>query len=286
MSRLALLGGLLVLSVGLILGQARTNAVAPVPEKPEVKKDEPAPVAALRAPLKDLPEIPVDPQITLSSVLKSLSDRLRVEHKLDVDFHINEAAFKAEGAVESVKDLHPVASLPLGAVRKATLENYLRTVLDRVNVGSGVTYVLRKDGIEITTVNAARAQIWGGHKGPYLALVHTQFDKKPLDEALKELVDLTDHNIVLDVRVENGKQPVTARFLNTPLDTAVTLLADMAGLGIYMQDNVIYVTTRENALRWETRTKKNPAEDPDNPGPRIGTGVRGHLGPVAPPMGL
>lgn len=284
MSRLALLGGLLVLSVGLILGQTRTNAVAPAPEKPEVKI-EPASAGALRVALKNIAEVPADPQTSLAAVLTGLSNKLRADHKLDVDFHINEAAFKADG-IEDAREIRPVANAPLAAAGKATLENYLRKVLNRVQNGSGATYLLRKDGIEITTVQAARAQIWGGHKGPFLPLIHTQFDKKPLDEALKELVDLTDHNIVLDVRVENGKQPVTARFLNTPLDTAVTLLADMAGLSTYLQDNVIYVTTRENALRWETRNKKNPAEDPDNPGPRIGTGVRGHLGPVAPPMGL
>ncbi len=45
-----------------------------------------------------------------------------------------------------------------------------------------------------------------------------------------------------------------------PLDTAVRILADMADLQPVIMDNVIYVTTRENAVRLEAdHQKRQPA---------------------------
>ena len=47
--------------------------------------------------------------------------------------------------------------------------------------------------------------------------------------------------------------------LNVPVDTAVRVLADMADLQPAFLDNVIYVTTRENAKRLEQDSKKRDA---------------------------
>ncbi len=53
---------------------------------------------------------------------------------------------------------------------------------------------------------------------------------------------------MLDARVgEAAKVPVSAELTNVPLDTAVRLLADMAGLKSVQIDNVVYVTTPANA---------------------------------------
>jgi transcriptional regulator with XRE-family HTH domain len=88
--------------------------------------------------------------------------------------------------------------------------------------------------------------------GPRLPLVHGDFNNRALEEALKELAEQAEMSVVLDIRVkEKAKIPVTARFLNTPLDTAVRFLADMAGLKSLQVDNLLYVTSPENAEKIE-----------------------------------
>jgi hypothetical protein len=85
-------------------------------------------------------------------------------------------------------------------------------------------------------------------------------------------------NVVLDVRAaDKAKVPVTVRFVNTPLDTAVRLLADMAELKPYAVDNLYFVTTRENADRLTERPRVNALEADEAmegpPGPyRVGHG--------------
>jgi hypothetical protein len=84
---------------------------------------------------------------------------------------------------------------------------------------------------------------------PMLPLVHLAFEEKPLDEALAELTAATGVSIVLDrKRVgDQARAPVSGQFLNTPLDTAARLLANAAELSVVLLDNVLVVTTPENA---------------------------------------
>jgi hypothetical protein len=143
------------------------------------------------------------------------------------------------------------------------LASVLKKVLARVPSASGATYVLRRDGIEITTEGAKWAEFRNpsDHALPGLAddmdpngpppvpivLVEAEFDKRPLDEALKELAVATECNVLLDARAAEQARPVTATLINVPLDTAVDLLADMSGLHVVSRDRVLYVTTKENA---------------------------------------
>ena len=46
---------------------------------------------------------------------------------------------------------------------------------------------------------------------------------------------------------EKARRPITATFAHVPVDSAVQLLADMAGLRMVVVDNVLYVTSPENA---------------------------------------
>jgi hypothetical protein len=161
-------------------------------------------------------------------------------------------------------------------VRLATV---LKKILDRVPSASGATYILRRDGIEITTEAAKIAEFRNpsdhappnpeameapmGSPNP-LTLVQAEFDKRPLDEALKELADATDSNVILDVRASDKVKAVTASLINVPLDTAVDLLANMAGLQVVSRDRVLYVTTKENAeaMHKELKARIKPAVNP------------------------
>ena len=49
---------------------------------------------------------------------------------------------------------------------------------------------------------------------------------------------------------------VTARLANVPVDTALRVLADMAGLKVVRMENVFYITSAENAEKLEKEKKK------------------------------
>jgi hypothetical protein len=220
-----------------------------------------------------------DPGLKLGDVLAKLGKDYGVE------IEVNELAFKAAGVDDVLGTA--VNEKPIRKSERIRLDRLLRTVLARLPAQAGATYVLRRDGIELTTVQAARVQIWGSHNGPFLPLVHATFEQKPLAEALRELADQAEYNIVLDNRAgEKGKAEVSARFVNTPLDTAVSFVADMVDLRPVLQDNVIYVTTRENAALMESRLKKDPLNDAETAGPRIGSGVASPVLPAGPGGGM
>jgi type II secretory pathway component HofQ len=104
-------------------------------------------------------------------------------------------------------------------------------------------------------------------------LVHTRFENTSLTEALRELSDQAGFNVVLDARVADKAKTamVTARLNNTPLDTAVALLADMAELKPVLTDNLLYVTSRENAAKLEEQRRLKRESDPTSV-PRQGGG--------------
>jgi hypothetical protein len=213
-----------------------------------------------------------DPKLTLLEVLDNLAKR----H--DLAFDINEAAFKAGGLQDVGKS--EIVGTPIPALNDVRLSTVLRKILNRVPAESGAVYLVRRDVIEITTGAFLEAEIFGqASQGPRLPLVHANLDKKPLDEALKELADQADFNVLLDNRAaEMAKTPVSGKFTNTPLDTAVRLLADMADLRHVHLDNVLYVTTKENAAALETRLEKEKNKEGDEPAPRMRKGgTRGVL---------
>jgi hypothetical protein len=253
MSRSAVLGGLLA-----FLGLAAWLWSAPAP--PPESKPEPLP-SKLAKPVK-FDGWEADPKMSLQEGLDALAK------DYDLTFDVNEAAFKAE-MVDDVLS-KPVAEKAVPRMNRASLHTVLQKVLARIPTQSGTTYVLRRNVIEITTFAAVRAEVWGAdYPGPFLPLVSADFQKRPLDEALKELADQADFNVLLDPRAgEKAKAPVTARLANAPLDTAVRLLANMAELKAYQVDNVLYVTTPENAAHMEEEKQK---AGPDTP-PRLGSG--------------
>jgi|SRR5581483_1281860 len=285
MSRFATVASLITLGgILIVIGSAPPTLAARGPKQP---KPEPptgafALVEALNRAHPEFPMIPQDPQTKLKDLLRSMEKTFsQPGKKFFLQFEINRPAFLADGVADPAETAI-VAEKDMPAVKNISVGGYLRKLLDRVPTESGATFVVRKDCIEITTGATVKKQIWGDHPGPYLPLVHARFEKTLLAEALQHLADQSDYNIVLDAKVgDRAKTTVTARLLNVPLDTAVTMLADMAELQPVQQDNAIFVTTRENALRWESRNRKPvvPGEEPV--GPRIGSGP---MSPILPQL--
>ncbi len=193
-----------------------------------------------------------DPRITLGEITEHL------EKRYGVSIEINRKAFENDGLVD-VARFEPVAREPI-PVRKSTLRQQLNLILERLPARSNAMYVLRDNSIELTTLAAVRAELGRGPNDPVLPLVHLPIEKQPLENALRLLAKHTGKTLVLDQRAgDKAKAIVAATFKNVPLDSAVRVLADMADLKPVQIDNMIYITSPENADRLEKEQSKRKA---------------------------
>jgi hypothetical protein len=201
-----------------------------------------------------------DPKTTLGELLDLLAARY------NLSFDINEHAFK-EADIKGVGKFEIATPDPIPAMH-TRLGTVLKKVLSRVSPSA--TYIIRDDTIKVTTVQAIRKEFFADRPDdPLPPLVAGTFEKVPLQAALRELAHAG--NIVLDSRAaKEGETAVTADLVNVPLDTAVRMLADMAGLKVVPLDNVLYVTSKDNArllmeeqekLRLQRRAEKKEKED-------------------------
>jgi uncharacterized small protein (DUF1192 family) len=200
-----------------------------------------------------------DPKAKLSEILDELAGQY------DLTFDVNERAFEPEGLKDVLTISVVTDGKPLQKMNGVRFDRLLRKILDRVPCESGATFVLHEDVIEITTMQAVLGGVYANGQRRGLPLVNADFEKKPLDEALKELAKQSEFNILIDPRpAEKVKTPVTAKLKNVPLDSAVQLLADMADLKAVLQDNILYVTTKENAKGVEIDIRKRIDPDLDD----------------------
>ncbi len=211
-----------------------------------------------------------DQKTLIQEALDWLADRYGLTYEL------NEKAFEIGGGKADDRLKEPLLGKgPFPAIKEVALSTVLQKIISRMpsDGGTSPAWMLRKDHIEITTFDALITEIYGNETGPYLTLVNVDFLKRPLDEALKDLADRSDVNVVVDARVEDkvSKTLVTAQFTNTPVDTAARLIADMADLKIFLVDNVIYVTTPERAAAMEAEQERQ-IEKGRRKGPRVGQG--------------
>jgi RNA polymerase sigma factor (sigma-70 family) len=209
------------------------------------------------------------PQTTLIEALSGLAK----DHRLT--FIVNEAAFKAEmlNDVEKTEISNPN---PIPGM-KSSLRSIVEKILTRVPVPSGAAFLIRNDHVEITTIDAIRRELGLRKRDakpqddeeaacPAMSpLVWEDLKKVPLEKALRDLAEDTGVNIVLDPRTQKmGNVEITTTLRNVPVETAVEVLADMAGLTVVYRDNIVYVTTPENAerllksKRWSTEPQRLP----------------------------
>lgn len=229
-----------------------------------------------------------DPKYTFSECLEQLAKRY------NLSFDINLRAFE-KAHIEEVLKSRLTAQQQLPEMH-ARLGAVLKKILSRVSPSAA--YIVREGFIEITTEQAMRKEFFANRPhGPFPPLVIDNFEKVPLEAALKELAH--SGNIVLDARAaKEGQTPVTADLVNVPLDTAVRMLADMAGLKVVPLDNALYVTSTDNARllmeeqeklrlqrKCETKHKKDkPSKKTDKPvPPKAKTEPGKKVSRIAPP---
>ncbi len=266
-------------------------------EEPKARPRTENPAVAIARKLKQTADFPGfdDPKLTLEEALDQLTKLY------DVSFEINDRAFKSEQIQDVSKT--EIATTPIPAMKKAPLERVLRRLLKRIPGESVACWVVRKSDLEITTEAARLAEFWPNgnenvkpdpnplqdpeqSKARPLPLVVIEFDRTPLDEALRELADNANYNVVLDARVANQiKLLVTVSLINVPLDTAVRMVADMADLRPVLLNNAIYVTTENRAERFQPGT---PFPMPATPGAgaQAGLGGLGALGALGGGLGI
>jgi hypothetical protein len=174
--------------------------------------------------------------VSFKDALQHLSDRHEVTILIDTQAFKNETGSNIEDQL-----------VRLPRMVNVRLSTVLRLLLEQVHA----TYLVRSDYIEVTSLERSRPERWHEYevRRPMLPLVNADLDRQPLDEALEELSNASDISIIIDKRVTKDARTtsVTATLKNVPLDTAVRLLADGAGLGAVLVDNVLYVTSKGNA---------------------------------------
>ena len=85
-------------------------------------------------------------------------------------------------------------------------------------------------------------------RAEYFPLVHIDCEQRPLRDVLREVAESARCNVMVGLDPE-AKTKVSAHLTNVPLDTAVILLADMAGLKVAKLDHVLVVGKQSIANR-------------------------------------
>jgi len=140
-------------------------------------------------------------------------------------------------------------------LKDVKLKSALHTVLSPY----GLSYAVVGDTVIVTTEQMAVVR-------QMRQRVNVEFDKVEFAQALKRLGRETGANLLLDSRLEKeAKVPVSLELEDVPLETAVRLLSEMAGVKPVRIGNVLFITDKKNAA--ELR------QDPDLSGPPVGPPV-------------
>ncbi len=157
---------------------------------------------------------------------------------------------------EAFKEAVQVPDVENNQVKLAKLVGVsVRTVLRQLVAQVQGEYVIR-DGL-VVVIPAVHKQPDNLFRQP----VTGRFQRQSLADSLQELADLSGVSIVLDDTrtADHAKALVTARLDDVPVQTAVKVLADMAGLKAVALENLLYVTTEENAARLQAERDGCPA---------------------------
>lgn len=179
----------------------------------------------------------LDQPVNIYDSKKTLKDALDflAEH-YDIPILLDEDAFPVDPKDKLAIPDRPVQ---LSRMRDISLRKCLRHLLKQVRAD----FVIRKGKVHVLPEEQALVA------QTLQQTIDVEFNKRPLRGALEELMEMTGCSIILDPRTGGkGKTEVTATFKKVTLEAAVKVLADLAGLKPSILDNVLYVTTRENAL--------------------------------------
>jgi hypothetical protein len=245
----------LALALSLVLVLAVAPA-APVPP-PRNEKTAETPAERVRKALdQNIANLEIDNQ-QLPLALEQLREETKITFVLD-------RTTIAQGMGLDVDNGAPVRTKLQNVKARAALRNILNQY--------SLSYAVIGDSVVITSEEMA----------VYRQLkqrVSVDLDKVPMDKALRGLARETATNVVVDNRAQKESQnPVTLQLDDVPLETAVRLVAEGAGLKLVRMGNVLVITTKAHAT--ELRNEPELA-----PSPRL-PGADGNPPAVAAPWGL
>jgi hypothetical protein len=243
------------LALGVALAWPLAAAAAPAP--PGKAAAPASPAEKLRKELDRVLSIDLDQQ-PLHLAINQLHEQTKVNFVLD-RFTLGQVNVDPDTPV----------SLRL---KDVPLRSTLRTLLTPFNLGFAIvgdTVLISSE--DMVTVRQLRQR------------VNVDLDKVEFARALRQLARETATNLVVDTRVaKEAQQPVTLQVEDTPLETAVRLMAEMAGLKPVRVGNALFVTTKSNAAEMRADPDLAPVPQPANPGAQPGM-VDGVVAPAAVP---
>jgi hypothetical protein len=173
-----------------------------------------------------------------------------ITKKSGLSFWIDTQSFKVDNQIDSIED--QTVALPKSPAISA--ESALSLLLSQVYGG----FRIRDGYIEITTLR--RLGIWDSTNPDPVPFprIRLSMEGEPLEDALTNLAESSGANIVLDRRHIGNKarRRVTATLQDVQADTAVNILADLAGLKTVLDGNVLYVTSARKARAIEAEEDK------------------------------
>ncbi len=203
---------------------------------------------------------------------------------LEIDnqsFQLAVAQLREQTKVNFVLDRQSVASvgvdidnMPVSVkLQKVKLRSGLRTFLGQHNL----SFAIVGDAVLITTEEMA---IYRQLK----QRVSLELSQVQFGAALKQLARETATNLLMDSRVlKESQASVTLQLDDVPLETAVRLMAEMAGLKPVRVGNVLLVTSKANAADMRNDPDLVAPPQPGNPGGDIMMGPGGRF--VMPAVG-
>jgi hypothetical protein len=129
----------------------------------------------------------------------------------------------------------------------------LRTLLGQYNLN----YAIVGETVVVTSEDMAMVR-------QMRQRVSVDLDRVQMAAALKQLARDTSTNLLVDTRaLKEAQTPVTLQLEDVPLETAVRLLAEMAGLKPVRVGNVLFVTTKPNAAEMKADADLVPPVQPN-----------------------
>jgi hypothetical protein len=183
-------------------------------------------------------------EVEAGTPLVEVLTRLEKEHKLSI--LIDSEAFKSDMGEPDVEN----KPIKLPKLENIHLRTVLRLILPQINAD----FYLKDGIIWITT----QTRITAGEmlRQP----VDIEFDNRPFCDAVQELSALAGVSVIVDSKIgEKAKLQVSAEMYSVPFETALRILADLADLQPVVIDNLVYVTSKENAKTMEFAEAKRKA---------------------------
>lgn len=216
---------------------------------------------------------------TLRDVLAYLDDRLDLTILVDYKSFDNQGGGAVALNADEESIINQLVTLP--AMKNVRVATILKNVADQIDA----VYLLEPDHIKFVSLSRAETLTRPAKHANVdendmatenqadlvrsVALLNVNLQDKPLQDALREVESRTNRTIVLAPQSgDRGKTPITTRFTNVPVETAVAALAEMAGLKMARKGNVLLVTTEERAKAFDVPVPSAPAQNilaPCNP---------------------